>query len=121
MPKKIDNSIHARLYATRVQMLEKRVELTKTKTEKGIEECHFTPNAGNVRKQKRQNKANETGSGEPAFERLFSRNLESRKFEGRTNDEIEYEKSKDAMTFRPSINPNKKRSSPRKVSTKPIE
>jgi hypothetical protein len=35
--------------------------------------------------------------------RLYTRNLESRKFEGRSNDDIDFERNKEALTFKPEI------------------
>lgn len=49
---------------------------------------------------------------EPTYERLYKKDIEARKFEGRTQDEMEFEKNKEALTFKPKIIKNWKWPSP---------
>jgi len=68
-------------------------KLESKKTIKGIEECTFVPNADKPRDSS-------SGPGQIS-DRLYSKNIEARKFEGRTANDVDYERSKSTLTFAP--------------------
>lgn len=88
-------TIHSRLYEQRIDIKKQKQQWEEKKTIKGIEECTFVPNA---------DKKRDAGT-EPKqiSDRLHSKKLEARLYGGRSTQEIEYERSKQTLTFQPDI------------------